>query len=363
MTHVAHQGAFLQAEVDGVQFKSFEGSTSRSSRGNVAGAAKIVRNITDRKDLERQLYQRQKMEAIGQLTSGIAHDFNNLLHVILGNLYLLQLLLKGNEEASRSVQAAQTAAERGADLIRRLMPFSGNVELKTAPASLNDSVRNLIGWSPVLGANIKIEAELDESMPPVLVDAAGLESALLNMAVNARDAMPKGGTLTITTNQTVLEEDYSPVRTGELKAGRYACISISDTGHGMSQETLERVFEPFFTTKERGKGTGLGLAMVYGFVKQSGGAARIYSEIDYGTTVALYLPLAEETPEPVPARKHRYTPARVGGTVLDVDDEEGSGEIAKACLDETGHTTYQAQDGASALAVVGQHNDIELFAL
>ena len=145
-----------------------------------------------------------------------------------------------------------------------------------------------------VGPEIQIVTSLDDSVPLVLVDAAGLESALLNLAVNARDAMPKGGTLTITTELITLEENYPPVKTGELKSGRYARVSVSDTGHGMSKETLGHVFEPFFTTKPRGKGTGLGLAMVYGFAKQSGGIVRIYSEPDYGTTVSLYLPLAED---------------------------------------------------------------------
>jgi PAS domain S-box-containing protein len=336
-------------------------SPIRDGSGKIVGASKIARNITERKNLERQLHQSRRMEAIGQLTSGIAHDFNNLLCVIQGNLGLLEPLLKDNVVALKRVRTAKKASARGADVIRRLMSFSSNAELKAAPGSLNESVRNLVEWSPALGPDIKIATDLNELMPPVFVDAAGLESALLNLAVNARDAMPKGGTLTITTNLTTLEEDYPPVLTGELKAGRYAYISISDTGHGMSQETLERVFEPFFTTKPRNKGTGLGLAMVYGFAKQSKGAARIYSEIDYGTTVTLYLPLAEETPEPVLARELGHTPAKVSGAVLVVDDEEDLVEIARAFLEEMGYTTYHARDGASALAVVEQHNDIDLI--
>jgi len=336
-------------------------SPIRDGRGNIVGAAKISRDITVRKHLEHQLRQSQKMEAIGQLTGGIAHDFNNLLGIILGNLDLLEFSIEENGEASKQVQAAQTAAERGADLIRRLMALSSNVELSAAATSLNDSVRNLVEWAPALGPHITFTTKLDESMPPVFVDAAGLESALLNLAVNARDAMPKGGIVTIATHLRTLDEDYPPVRTGELKAGCYACVSISDSGHGMSKETLERVFEPFFTTKPRGKGTGLGLAMVYGFVKQSGGTARIYSEIDFGTTVSLYLPLAGEAPEPVPTRKRHHNEARLSGTVLIVDDEEGLLKIAKAFLEEMGYTTYHAQDGASALAVVEQHNDIDLI--
>ena len=327
-------------------------SPIRDSSGRIVGASKIARNITERKQMERQLYQGQKMEAIGQLTGGIAHDFNNLLGIILGNLDLLELLLEDKEEeALKRVRTAQTAGMRGADLIRRLMAFSSNVELRAVATSLNASVRNLIDWAPALGPDIRITTQLDESLPPVLVDDAGLESALLNLAVNARDAMPHGGALTITTQLTLLEEDYLPVRTGELKPGRYACISISDTGHGMSPEIIEHVFEPFFTTKPRDKGTGLGLPMVYGFARQSGGTVRIYSEVNFGTTVSLYLPLAEGLAEPVREPPPARVSARLTGTVLVVDDEEGLVEIARAYLKDMGYTTYHARDGASALAI------------
>jgi CheY-like chemotaxis protein len=197
-------------------------------------------------------------------------------------------------------------------------------------------------------------------MPPVLVDAAGLESVLLNLAVNARDAMPKGGTLAISTGIRVLDEAYPPVKTGELKAGRYASIPVSDTGHGMSRETLSHAFEPFFSTKPQGKGTGLGLAMVYGFCKQSGGFVRIYSEPGYGTTVSLYLPFATGIADEPPAVVERFQPLQPGGSVLVVDDEPDLVEIAVTYLREMGHTVYHAKDGASALLLVQQHNDIQL---
>ena len=271
-------------------------SPIKDSNGKIIGASKIARNITEKKQMERQLQQSQKMEAVGQLTGGIAHDFNNLLAVISGNLELLERLVRENEAARKRVQTAQKAAARGADLTRRLLAFSSNVELKPAPTKLALCIGNAMELARAVGPEIQIVTSLDDSVPLVLVDAAGLESALLNLAVNARDAMPKGGTLTIATELITLEENYPPVKTGELKSGRYARVSVSDTGHGMSKETLGHVFEPFFTTKPRGKGTGLGLAMVYGFAKQSGGIVRIYSEPGYGTTVSLYLPLAEDIP-------------------------------------------------------------------
>jgi PAS domain S-box-containing protein len=340
-------------------------SPIRDANGRVVGASKIARNITERKQLQSQLYQSQKMEAIGQLTGGIAHDFNNLLGVILGNLDLLEMMVDENEGALKRVRTAQTAASRGADLIRRLLATSSNVDWLAAPAKLQDSVRNMMDLAHTLGPEIKITVEVDDQMPSVLVDAAGLESALLNLAVNARDAMPQGGTLTVSTQLSDLEESYPPVLAGELKAGRYACVSVSDTGHGMSTETLARVFEPFFTTKPRGKGTGLGLAMVYGFAKQSGGTVRIYSEPGYGTTVSLYLPLAKEmadTDAPVV-----WSPAsekggeQFKGTALVVDDEAELVDVAKIYLQDMGYTVYHAPDGASALALAEAHPEIDLM--
>jgi PAS domain S-box-containing protein len=269
-------------------------SPIRDANGRIVGASKIARNITETKKLEHQLHQSQKMDAIGQLTGGIAHDFNNLLGIILGNLDLLEYFAARNETALDQVQTCQRAATRGADLTRRLLAFARMEGLKPESTPLNTAIQNVIGLATrALGPEIKITTRLDDSLPRVFVDATGLESALLNLLVNARDAMPRGGSIAVSTRLNHLEDTYAPVKMGELKPGWYACASISDTGEGMSKETLERVFEPFFTTKARGKGTGLGLAMVYGFVKQSGGAVRIYSEPGKGTTVTLYLPLVE----------------------------------------------------------------------
>jgi PAS domain S-box-containing protein len=352
----------VRAKKDGTLVQvSLTISPIKDSNGKIIGASKIARNITEKKQMERQLQQSQKMEAIGQLTGGIAHDFNNLLAVVSGNLELLERLVRENDAALKRVQTAQKAAMRGADLTRRLLAFSSNVELKPAPIKLPLCIGNAIELARALGPEIQIVTSLDNSVPLVLVDAAGLESALLNLAVNARDAMPKGGTLTIATELITLEEDYPPVMTGELKSGRYARVSVSDTGHGMSKETLGHVFEPFFTTKPRGKGTGLGLAMVYGFAKQSGGIVRIYSEPGYGTTVSLYLPLAGDIQYPAPPVTQSVSRRKLNGTVLVVDDEVDLLEIAKTYLEEMGYTTYQAEDAASALAVVEQHGDIDLI--
>jgi PAS domain S-box-containing protein len=335
-------------------------SPLESSEGTLVTAA--IRDISERKQLARQLYQSQKMEAVGQLTGGIAHDFNNLLGVIIGNLDLLERLVADNEAAIKRVQTAQKAATRGADITRRLLVFSSSEQLKPSVVLLGDSIQNMIELAGhALGAEIKITNHIDASMPPLFVDPAGLESALLNLAMNARDAMPKGGSIIIESKVKNLGSSHLAVHTGDLKAGSYVCVSISDTGAGMSRETLERAFEPFFTTKPRNKGTGLGLAMVYGFVKQSGGAVRAYSELGQGTTISLYLPLTADSSQPVPAGAPKPLSAKPSGSVLVVDDEVELIEIAQAYLAEMGFTGYEAIDGASALEMIAQHSEIDLM--
>jgi PAS domain S-box-containing protein len=335
-------------------------SPLESAEGILVTAA--IRDISERKQLARQLHQSQKMEAVGQLTGGIAHDFNNLLGVILGNLDLLDRLVADNPAAAKRVHTAQKAATRGADITRRLLMFSSNEELKPSVVQLGDSIRNMIELaSHGLGADIKITTRIDDSVPPLFVDPAGLESALLNLVVNARDAMPNGGSIIIASHEQQLDDTHPTVRAGDLKPGRYVCIAVTDTGKGMSRETLERAFEPFFTTKSRDKGTGLGLAMVYGFVKQSGGTVRVYSELGHGTTVSFYLPLTGNRlhtaalDAPMPLNKE------LGCTVLVVDDEEDLLEIAVSYLTEMGLNYFQASDGASALEILKQHGEIDLL--
>jgi CheY-like chemotaxis protein len=251
---------------------------------------------------------------------------------------------------------------RGADITRRLLVFSSKEELKPSVVLLGDSIQNMIELAGrALGAEIKITTHVDESVPPLFVDPAGLESALLNLVVNARDAMPNGGSIIIASQVQQLGDSHPAVQSGDLKAGRYVRVSVSDTGHGMSRQTLERAFEPFFTTKPRDKGTGLGLAMVYGFVKQSGGAVRAYSELGQGTTVSFYLPLAADLSQPIPAGASKPLNAKLGGTVLVVDDEVDLLEVALAYLAEMGFAAYQAIDGASALEVIAKRGEIDLM--
>ena len=337
-------------------------SPIRDSAGKIIGASKIARNITDRKQLEVQLYQAQKMDAIGQLTGGIAHDFNNLLGVIIGNLDLLARLVNGNEAAESRVRTATKAASRGADLTRRLLAFSSAGELRPTRLRLEDPIANTIELAArALGPEIVIHKHLDGRVPPIFVDAAGLESALLNIIVNARDAMPRGGTITITTQLATVVQRDEPAYGGELKQGSYAYLSISDTGGGMPRDVLDRAFEPFFTTKDRGKGTGLGLAMVYGFAKQSHGMVRLYSEAGYGTTVSMYLPLAEQHDLPQPPIPQMPDTEESGATVLLVDDEPELLEIAHVYLREAGYTVLEARDAPSATEVLREHPEVKLM--
>jgi PAS domain S-box-containing protein len=333
-----------------------------SPRDEAPRVVAIARDITERNQIEHQLRQSQKMEAIGQLTGGIAHDFNNLLGVVVGNLDLLERLLADNEQALKRVGVAQKAAMRGADLTKRLLAFSRRQQLETGPVAVAGCVANVIEMARrTIGPDIEIGTRIAEDLPAVLADSGGLESALLNLFVNSRDAMPRGGTITVAARLAELDEQYPGVRAGELKAGRYMRIAVSDTGRGMAPEVVQRAFEPFFTTKERGKGTGMGLAMVYGFAKQLGGHANIYSEAGHGTTVTLYLPLAEPGAVASAGHKAAESKPRLTGTALVVDDEIDLLEIAVAYLEEVGFRVLQAMDGPRALEVLEREPAVDLL--
>ena len=245
---------------------------------------------------------------------------------------------------------------------RRLLALASKEELNPVNTHVEDAIRETVELAGrVLGPEIRIVINSDPSAPVVLVDGAGLGSALLNLTVNARDAMPKGGTLTFGTKSIDLDGSFPSVRTGELRPGAYARISVSDTGLGMSKETLERALEPFFTTKGREKGTGLGLAMVYGFARQSGGTVRLYSEVGFGTTVTIYLPLAGKSAPTVREMSPSHLSVHGGGTVLVVDDEPELLEIAHAYLTEMGYSVMRAENAASALDVLVLHKEIYLM--
>ena len=337
-------------------------SPIRDQWRKIIGASKIARDITKTRRLEQQLLQSQKMDAVGQLTGGIAHDFNNLLGVVIGNLDLMERMIPENELLVKRLHMARRAATRGADLTRRLLAFSSTDELKPAPTHLEHAIRNVLELATqAIGPGIRITTQFDPKVTSIFVDAASFESALLNLAVNARDAMQKGGSLIIATQRVELDDAFPSVRAGEVPSGSYVCVSVSDTGEGMSREVQERAFEPFFSTKLRGRGTGLGLAMVYGFAKQSGGTARIYSEPGIGTTVSLYLPLSSSVPPSHLSSGTKKIYERPGGTVLVVDDEADLLDIAVAYLKDLGYEALAEQDPFSALEVLKHRRDIALI--
>jgi PAS domain S-box-containing protein len=334
----------------------------RDEHGDLRGFSTVTRDMTERRQMEQRLRQSEKMEAIGQLTGGVAHDFNNLLGIVIGNLDLLERALSDNESALKRVETAQRAALRGADLTKRLLAFSRRQQLEVEPLSVRETIDNLVGMAiRTLGPEIRITTRVDETLAPVLADAAGLESALLNLAINSRDAMPRGGELTFAARSVALDASYPAVQAGEIKPGTYACISVSDTGQGIPPEILEKAFEPFFTTKEKGKGTGLGLAMVYGLVKQLKGHVNIYSEVGQGTTVRLYLPFANGVAAAPSAGSARQSAAQFRGTALVVDDEVDLLEVAVAFLEDMGWTVLCAPDALAAIEIVERRPAIDLL--
>ena len=301
--------------------------------------------------IEQRLRQAQKMEAMGQLTGGVAHDFNNLLGVIVGNIDLLAEAVQHDPAQAELVEAALSSALRGAELTKRLLAFSRQQPLSTKVIDLNSRLPDMITvLRRTLGEAIQVVPHLGANLWPARSDPSQLEDALLNLAINARDAMPEGGTLTITTANVHLDERQAALQ-AEVQPGDYVTLSVTDTGVGMPPEVIERAIEPFFTTKELGKGTGLGLSMIYGFAKQSGGHLSIYSEVGVGTTVRLYLP--RERPEESGAAALAAGQPEVpkgGETVLVVDDNAELRRVAVRQLTGLGYRVQESEDGPQALA-------------
>ena len=318
-----------------------------------------------RERLEEQLRQSSKMEAVGHLTGGIAHDFNNLLTGITGSLDLLQTrLTQGRlETLPRYIAAAQGAAQRAAALTHRLLAFSRRQTLDPKPVDANRLVADMEDLvRRTVGPEIAVETVRAIGLWTIRCDPNQLENAILNLCINARDAMPHGGRMTIETSNTTLDERAA--RDRDMQPGPYVAIAVTDTGTGMSADVIARAFDPFFTTKPIGHGTGLGLSMIYGFTKQSGGQVRISSELGAGTTMRLYLPRhgGQETDDPEPEPDHAHLPrARGGETVLVVDDEPTVRMLVAEVLEELGYTTIEAADGAAALAVLQQSGRIDLL--
>jgi len=326
------------------------------------GAVLVMEDLTHRHALEAQLLQARKMEAIGQLTGGMAHDFNNLLLVILGNLSLLaDRLPPGEEEARINCDEARDAALRGAALVRSLLAFARRQPLRPQKIAINDLVSEqsaLLRRS--LGERIEIVTELAQGLWPVMADPAQLEAALTNLANNARDAMPEGGRLTITTRNRRLDRDYAD-QYAEIVEGDYAMIEISDTGMGMTKEVAEHIFEPFFTTKERGSGTGLGLSMVFGFMKQSGGHINVQSEPGVGTTFRLFLPRTREGEAVTAHSPEEAVPSGRGEMVLLVEDNEQIRRLATRQLGQLGYQCFVVGTAADALAFLASGKKVDLL--
>jgi PAS domain S-box-containing protein len=337
----------------------------RGDTGTLLGFAKITRDITEAHQAQQALektrealFQAQKMQAIGQLSGGIAHDFNNLLTVILGNLEIVQKRVGDDAKISRLLENATQGALRGVSLTQRMLAFARRQELKTESVDIAQLVQGITGLlRSSLGPGIRIDTRFPEDLEPVLADTNQLELALLNLATNARDAMPDGGTVSITAEpQVVLELSHS-----DLSAGRYVCLSVIDTGEGMDEHTLASARDPFFTTKGLGKGTGLGLSMVHGFMEQLGGRFVLKSEKAQGTTAELWIPVAVEGMASKPLLPHAEPVVVPRLSVLVVDDDSLVLTSTSLLLEDLGHRVVSATSGAQALALFDQGEVIDLM--
>ncbi len=381
-------------------------SMIKTEKGEIESLVVQITPPEATQSIDKRLQLAQKMEAIGQLTGGLAHDFNNLLTIIIGNLQLLDGKFAPDDKSAKRVAEAVDAARKGSELTRQLLAVARQQELAPRNVDLNALVA---GMEPLIarsiGENIELKVDLKASAAQALIDPSQLESAIFNLAINARDAMPKGGSLTIETLAAELDQFYADRNPGVVP-GHYVMVAVSDSGEGMSPETLEKVFQPFFTTKPQGMGTGLGLSMVYGFLKQSGGHVSIYSELGHGTSVKMYLPLhkaqsqnptpaalqptahqpvaeaispvAAPLPKPaftVPATSFSFTanmpepqaPAPVAPVavrkqkLLVVDDQEAVRAVAAGFLEGFGYDVIEAGDGFEALAKLQENTDIDLM--
>lgn len=332
--------------------------------GQLLGFAKITRDLTDRKMAQQALektrealFQAQKMQAIGQLSGGIAHDFNNLLTVILGNLEIVRKRISDDPKITRLLDNATQGALRGVSLTQRMLAFARRQELKSEPVEIPALVQGISGLlRSSLGPSVILETRFPAELEPVLADVNQLELAVLNLATNARDAMPHGGKIVISTRTEDVCDDIRP----PMAAGRYVCLSVTDTGEGMDDATLASAMDPFFTTKGLGKGTGLGLSMVHGFIEQLGGRFVLKSKKDHGTTAELWLPVASSNAPPDVVIDEPVTPQVPRLSVLVVDDD--SLVLTSTCLllEDLGHRVIAATSGVQALEMLAGDQVIDL---
>ncbi|MCK9994201.1 MAG: hypothetical protein Dbin4_02721 [Alphaproteobacteria bacterium] len=338
-------------------------SPVKDEHGNITHFLSIKEDITRLREIEVEHRRSQRLQAIGQLTGGFAHDFNNLLTIAIGNLdLLLEDPVAKNPRIQEFGQAALDSVLRGAGLTRKLLAYARGQILQPMAFDLNElasGTTNLLHRT--LGEQIEVETVLASDLWLAHADPEQMETALTNLAINSRDAMPNGGRLTIETANRRLDEEYS-AENAEVTPGDYVMLAVSDTGEGMSPEIVNRVFEPFFTTKEQGKGTGLGLSMVYGFVKQSRGHIKIYSESGHGTTIRLYLPRAQDGA--VPASGEIFTESETaasGAKILVVDDNPDVRGVVVKQLSGFGYSVMESQDGPSALDIIRNDETIDLL--
>jgi PAS domain S-box-containing protein len=342
----------------------------RGPDGSLLGFAKVTRDVTERRQAQQALeearealFQSQKMEAIGQLTGGVAHDFNNMLAGIIGAMELLRRRLRVGRyaETERYVEAAIGAANRAAALTARLLAFGRRQSLDVKPLEVNAIVSSMVELlRRTMGERIQVETRLRPDLWSALTDANQAENALLNLAINARDAMPDGGKLTITSDNVCLDRAQARAF-GDLAPGDYVVLQVTDTGKGMSPDILSKAFEPFFTTKPLGQGTGLGLSMIYGFAKQIGGHVRMTSEVDRGTSVFLYLPRSRVAGSEDPAIDGAEVPQGAGETVLVVEDDQAVRMLVAEILAELGYGAIEVNDAKCALPVLAGPQRIDLL--
>ena len=327
--------------------------------GIILGGVAFLHDTTEQRGLEEALRQAQKMEAVGQLTGGIAHDFNNVLTIVAGNLELLEMRLEDRPEVKRLATAASMATNRAERLTQQLLAFSRKQQLQPEPLDLNavmTGIRELL--RKTVGERIEIDFRPGVDLWQSLVDRNQVESMLLNLILNARDAMPDGGRITIETENA--QPRSSQVLGLPVGLDSSVLLTVTDTGTGMPQDVLDRVFEPFFTTKPQGRGTGLGLSMIYGFVRQSGGHIQIESTVGAGTRVLIYLPRATAKIVPDPAQPHREVSLGRGETVLVVEDDEAVRQYACGVLDDLGYRVIEAETGDAGLIATQANPEIDI---
>lgn len=342
----------------------------RDADGNIVGAISVFHDISRRRkaeqaltETESRLRQSQKLEAIGTLTGGVAHDFNNLLTAILGNVQLAFRKISPADPVQINLVEIEKAGNRAAGLTRQLLAFSRRQHLNRSSINLNDTIAEIFKLiERVIGADVHITAGYDQDLWPVYADSAQIEQIIMNLSINARDAMPDGGRLTIETNNIELDEHYSR-HYPYVQPGKYVQITVSDTGSGMDDETKARIFEPFFTTKEVNKGTGLGLAMIYGIVKQHEGHINVYSELGHGTTFKIFLP-ATTAPAEVEKRPAPVSLIEGNETILIAEDEEALRNLSRDILEALGYTVLMAENGEKAVEIFARYRDrIDLLLL